>query len=157
MAGRMSGRYRWFQCGALNSGSSNVDSLSPAQGAISLEDLTFTLHSQKGFPGIAAVGVSQHLCGIAKNEARTVNECSRHVLRFHLAFRPPPHELDLIGTQVFASNHSRGAVVLFQTLVDNQTPFLELFRHGSARIGCWVLDVWPINVALRKVQIRLNR
>src|SRR5688572_29056718 len=87
---------------------SNVDSLRPAQSTIALENLAFTLYPQKGSPGVAAVGVAQHLDGVAKNEPGTMKESRWHMLRFHFAFGSPPHELDLLGTEVFTPNDSRG-------------------------------------------------
>jgi len=56
-----------------------------------------------------------------------------------------------------APNQGRRAIVFFQEVADNQPTLLEVLGHGSARIGLWVLNVRPIDVGPRKVQVRLNR
>src|SRR5262245_7542373 len=55
-----------------------------------------------------------------------------------------------------STHHGSRAVIFLKLFIDDKTLVAEVFRHRSARIWSWMLNVWPIDESPREFQIGLD-
>src|SRR4029078_300680 len=56
-----------------------------------------------------------------------------------------------------AASHGRRPVVLLNPSIDDQAACLEVFGHRRAGVRRWMLDVWPVDILPRKLEVCGNR
>ena len=96
-------------------------------------------------------------CMWREHEPGIVPEHGRKVPYLHPALRFPSQELDLLGRQVRASGDRCRPVVFLDACVDDEAARLEVLRHRRAGIWRRMLDVRPVDVLPRELEVRGNR
>src|SRR5271157_6345381 len=100
--------------------------------------------------------MGKHFRSVTHDEPGVVDKGRRHVASLHPALSFPAQVLNFFRRYVLGADYRSRAVILLQSLVGDQSALLEILGHGCARIGCGVLDVWPIYVAAGEREVSLD-
>src|SRR5512144_432990 len=74
----------------------------------------------------------------------------------HPALGTPPHELDLLTLHVLAPHHRCRAVILLDAIVADQPAISQVTLQLRPRIGCRMLDIWPVDATPGELQVCLH-
>src|SRR4029079_11135888 len=98
-----------------------------------------------------------HLCPMTQHKPRAMQKNKWEMTQFHPPLSAPAKKFDLFRLEMIGSHDCCRTVVVFRAGVDDQTTLLKIFGHRRTRIWRGMLNIWPIDVTWRELQVRRNR
>src|ERR1043166_9874001 len=121
------------------------------------EDVSRSFDPKHRAPRGSGKRMREHAMRGRQHKPRAVEEHGKQMKQPHPPFGLPSEEFDFERVQMFRTYDGSGAVVMRDVLIHDESAIAELRGHRRARLRRRMLDVRPVDVLTRELEVGLDR